>query len=156
MVPAAFVALAQLPLTPNGKVDRAALPAPETAPSVREYVAPRNEIEEVIAEVWSELLHVGRISVHDNFFDLGGHSLLMTQSASKLREMFQVPLSLKNVFSASTIEQLADLVLEKLVEQEDAEDLEELLVEVQSVTDRGIGGGGAHSRPSGVKGEEHG
>ena len=78
MVPRAFVVLDRLPLTPNGKVDRKALPAPEEAPSVAAdaFVPPRTPTERAIAEIWREVLGVPRVSVYDNFFDLGGHSLL--------------------------------------------------------------------------------
>ncbi|MBM0108954.1 non-ribosomal peptide synthetase, partial [Steroidobacter sp. S1-65] len=76
MVPSAFVVLSSLPLTPNGKLDRRALPAPELDAYVsREYEAPQGEVEEVLAGIWQELLHVERVGRQDNFFELGGHSL---------------------------------------------------------------------------------
>ena len=81
MIPASFVRLDALPLTRNGKVDRSALPSPEQERMVMvgEYVAPRNSLEETLAEIWTEVLKVERVGVHDNFFtELGGHSLLAT------------------------------------------------------------------------------
>src|SRR6185503_11494750 len=90
MVPAAYVWLAELPLTPNGKVDRRALPQPGDSqlPS-RSYVAPRHAAEELLAQIWRELLRVERVGVTDNFFELGGHSLLATQVVSRVRQVFQ-------------------------------------------------------------------
>ena len=78
MVPSAWVILPTLPLTPNGKIDRRALPAPEIGRVNRAagYVAPRTPQEYTLAEIWEQLLSIGRISVHDDFFDVGGHSLL--------------------------------------------------------------------------------
>src|ERR1051326_4644242 len=78
MVPARFVFLESLPLGPNGKVDRAALPSPESAaPSATpEFVAPRNETEQKLAGLWAAVLRVDRVGAHDDFFRLGGHSLL--------------------------------------------------------------------------------
>ena len=108
MVPAAYVWLAELPLTPNGKVDRRALPKPGDShlPS-RSYVAPRNAEEELLAQIWRELLRVERVGVTDNFFELGGHSLLATQVVSRVRQVFQQEVALRTLFEAPTIEELA-------------------------------------------------
>ncbi|HZH31548.1 MAG TPA: amino acid adenylation domain-containing protein, partial [Pyrinomonadaceae bacterium] len=108
MVPTAFVALERLPLTPNGKLDRRALPEPGTGGE--EYVAPRNEIEAALAEMWVELLGVERIGVNDNFFELGGHSLLATQVVSRVREAFRVELPLVGIFQTPTVAGLAEAV----------------------------------------------
>ncbi|MBN6039792.1 non-ribosomal peptide synthase/polyketide synthase [Amycolatopsis sp. 195334CR] len=108
MVPA-LVVLDRLPLTPNGKVDRAALPAPELGSSEEEYVEPRTEREQVLAEVWAELLGLDRVGVHDNFFDLGGDSILSIQSVSRARER-GLSLSSKDLFLAPTVAGLAALV----------------------------------------------
>ncbi len=91
MVPAVFMNLAALPLTPNGKLDVKALPVPEQLrPELAAaYVAPRGELERVIAEVWKEALKVDKVGVHDNFFDLGGHSLLMTRVHARLKDALQ-------------------------------------------------------------------
>jgi amino acid adenylation domain-containing protein len=88
MVPSAFVALPKLPLLPNGKVDRKSLPAPEAErPELAAtFIAPKSRLEGVISEVWRSVLGVERVGVHDNFFDLGGHSLLMAEVHHKLRE----------------------------------------------------------------------
>ncbi len=110
MVPGAYVFLEAFPLTPNGKVDRQALPAPEGGVIQAEYVAPRNPVEEVIASIFSDILKIERIGARDNFFDLGGHSLMATQLVSRLRDAFQVELSLREMFETPTVEGLAQRV----------------------------------------------
>ena len=112
MVPAVFVILDSLPLTPNGKVDRRALPAPDrTRPALEEiFVAPRNPIEETLASIWSELLGLEQIGVNDNFFQLGGHSLIATQMFSRVREVFPVELSFHHIFDNPTVASLALLI----------------------------------------------
>ncbi|WP_152622593.1 non-ribosomal peptide synthetase, partial [Archangium violaceum] len=107
MVPAALVKLDTLPLNPNGKVDRKALPVPDQAQSSREYVAPRNETERRLAQLWSEVLTAPRIGIHDNFFELGGHSLLATQALSRIRTAFKAELPLREFFESPTIAALA-------------------------------------------------
>lgn len=110
MVPSAFVLLKALPLTPNGKVDRLALPAPDDLRSQLEaaYVAPCNEIEQAIATIWQEALRVEEVDLHDNFFDLGGHSLLMVQVHSKLRQVFAKAVSIADLFAYPTVSTLAN------------------------------------------------
>ncbi|MEV4319529.1 amino acid adenylation domain-containing protein [Actinocrispum sp. NPDC049592] len=111
MVPAAFVMLSALPLNPNGKVDRKALPAPEGArPDLRaQFVAPRTSAEKVLAEVWSEVLGVTDIGVHDNFFDLGGDSILSIQVMVSARRA-GLALTPRQMFADPTIAQLASTV----------------------------------------------
>lgn len=106
MVPSAFVLLEAFPLTAGGKVDLRALP-PAGAERETAYVAPRTPIEELIAEVWSEVLHVDRIGIHDDFLELGGHSLLAVQVVSRLRDMFHVDLPLQTLLEAPTTAHLA-------------------------------------------------
>jgi len=113
MVPSAFVLLDQMPLTPNGKIDRRALPAPEISRSELEhYVAPRNDIEAALVDLWQEVLGVNPIGVTDNFFDLGGHSLKATRLLSKVRSIFRMQLPLSVVFEATTIESLAGALVQ--------------------------------------------
>ncbi|HEX8905374.1 MAG TPA: phosphopantetheine-binding protein, partial [Longimicrobiaceae bacterium] len=107
MVPSAFVALEALPLTANGKVDRAALPAPEYSATLR-FVAPRTPIEEALAAIWGEVLRLERVGVHDDFFDLGGHSMLATRVTSRVREAFGVPMTVRALFEHRTVEALAE------------------------------------------------
>jgi acyl carrier protein len=108
MVPAVFVTLAAFPLTPNGKVDRRALPAPETAlvEPTASYRGPRTQAEELVATVWRELLRVERISIADNFLDLGGHSLLIMQAIAKLEARTGKRIS-PRAFIFQTLEQIA-------------------------------------------------
>jgi len=112
MVPASFVILDELPLLPNGKLDRRALPAPEAVrPDLpQSFVAPRPGVEQSLAGLWSDLLGVPQIGIHDNFFDLGGHSLLTTQLISRVRELFKVELPLREVFQQPTIAALAIVI----------------------------------------------
>jgi len=117
MVPAALVLCDALPLTRRGKVDRQALPRAEWGAAVEpeRYRAPRNALEQVLAELWQELLGVDRVGVEDNFFqDLGGHSLLATQLVARIRSHFQVELPLRRIFEAPTIAQISGTIQEAL------------------------------------------
>src|SRR5437660_4477962 len=89
MIPTHFVTLDALPLTPNGKVDHQALPVPEKqhVEATTAYAPPRTAMERTIASIWQEVLHIEKLSIHDTFFDLGGHSLLLVQVDSKLQEV---------------------------------------------------------------------
>jgi acyl carrier protein len=106
MVPAALVPLDALPMTPNGKLDRRALPAPELGAG-RASVPPRDDVEAVVAAIWSEVLEVPAVGVFDSFFDLGGHSLLATQVISHVREALQVEVPLRALFEDPTVAALA-------------------------------------------------
>ncbi|XP_031624485.1 uncharacterized protein LOC116341514 [Contarinia nasturtii] len=108
MVPAAYVCLSSLPLTPNGKLDRRALPAPDDEAFARQiYEEPRGETEETLATIWSELLGFERISRNDNFFALGGHSLLIVKMLSKLRQI-GLDTKVREVFNAPSLAALAE------------------------------------------------
>ncbi|RKH98198.1 non-ribosomal peptide synthetase, partial [Corallococcus sp. AB038B] len=107
MVPGAVVVLEALPLNSNGKVDRKALPEPEAPTSTRTYVAPRTEVEAKLAAIWAEVLRVPQVGVKDDFFALGGHSLLVTQVVSRIRTETGVELPLRALFEAPTLEALA-------------------------------------------------
>ncbi|MFW5762801.1 MAG: amino acid adenylation domain-containing protein [Coleofasciculus sp.] len=126
MMPSAFVLLKNLPLTANGKVDFQVLRSLEiTRPDLEDaFVTPRTPVEESLARTWAELLRLEQVGVHDNFFDLGGHSLLVTQVVSRLRDTFAVELPLSNFFDAPTIADLAVIITQRLAEQTDSELLE--------------------------------
>jgi len=110
MVPAAYVRMESLPLTPNGKLDRKALPAPEgDAHVVRQYEAPQGASEELLAGIWAKLLHLERVGRHDNFFKLGGHSLMaVTLSERMRRNGFAV--DVRAVFATTTLAELATTI----------------------------------------------
>jgi acyl carrier protein len=109
MVPGAFVLLEAMPITPNGKVDRRAL---MRLKAVREretagHVAPETALEQAIAAVWREVLQLEKVSVEDNFFDLGGHSLLLIRLHGRLQEVLARELSVVDLFTYSNIRALA-------------------------------------------------
>ncbi|WAN70078.1 amino acid adenylation domain-containing protein [Moorena producens JHB] len=115
MVPSGLMVLSQLPLTPNGKVDRKALPVPDVASSVStEYVAPQTETEKVLAEIWQEVLGIEQVGIHDNFFDLGGHSLTAVKLASKISTNFNISLSVKTLLLQPIIADLSNIITELL------------------------------------------
>lgn len=118
MVPAAFVFLDGLPLTPNGKLDRSALPVPAPTQKQRSGTIspPQTPIEDVVAAIWASVLGVEHIGREDNFFDLGGHSLKAAQVASRVGQAFAIELSLRALFEAPTLAQLASRIEESLVE----------------------------------------
>ncbi|MCP4568731.1 MAG: non-ribosomal peptide synthetase, partial [FCB group bacterium] len=107
MVPSVFVRLDELPLLPNGKVDRQALPAPEGTAETAGYVAPRNPAEEVLAGIWSDVLGVDRVGIHDDFFALGGHSLVAARVLARVRRAFGREPALSALFDAPTVADLA-------------------------------------------------
>jgi amino acid adenylation domain-containing protein len=115
MIPTAWVELASVPLTPNGKVDRRALPAVEE--QARPYVAPRTPVEELLAALFSEVLERAQVGVHDNFFDLGGHSLIGTRLMARVREAFGVELPLRRLFEGPTVAALAQAIEPELEER---------------------------------------
>jgi acyl-coenzyme A synthetase/AMP-(fatty) acid ligase/acyl carrier protein len=105
MIPSALVRLDAFPLTPNGKLDYRALPAPETLRPEMEadYVAPRTDIERLVAIIWQDVLGLEKVGLHDNFFDLGGNSLLLAQVHSKLQEQFEKSIPILEMFGNPTI-----------------------------------------------------
>jgi acyl carrier protein len=109
MVPASYWNVEALPLLPSGKVNRSALVGSGGKPLLdqEELAAPRNEVEEKLAEVWQELLEVEKVGIEQNFFELGGHSLLVLQVTARIRRIFDVELPVRSVFEAPTIAQLA-------------------------------------------------
>jgi amino acid adenylation domain-containing protein len=111
MVPASIVVLESLPRMPNGKVDRGALPDPDGSAAREDYVAPRNRVEAALARMWEDLVGVDAVGVHDNFFRIGGHSLLVTQLIFRLRQVFQVEIPLRGVFDKPTVAELAEVLL---------------------------------------------
>jgi amino acid adenylation domain-containing protein len=112
MVPAAAVVLADLPLTANGKIDRRALPKP-LAERAESGAPPRTELERVLVDIWREALGVPHVGIHDNFFDLGGHSLLLIRVWQQIRERLQLDLSMLELMTRPTIASLSAFAAER-------------------------------------------
>jgi amino acid adenylation domain-containing protein len=129
MIPTSIVALTALPLTPNGKLDRRALPPPNGhghghgRPS---YVAPRSPVEQELASLWTDLLEIPDVGVHDDFFALGGHSLLGTQLVSRVRDLLGVEIPLRALFENPTLADLAAAVTQIFLETADETEREPL------------------------------
>ena len=113
MIPARLITLDALPLTPNGKVDRNALPEPSASATFAGTVAPRNELERKLVEIWESVLDVRPIGIENNFFDLGGHSFLVAKLLRKIDSEFGESLSMASVFEAPTISRLAEMIGDK-------------------------------------------
>ncbi|NJM17637.1 MAG: amino acid adenylation domain-containing protein [Richelia sp. SM1_7_0] len=115
MLPSAFVMLDALPLTSNGKIDRRALPKPDNVrPELTaSFKPPQSEMEQQIAKVWQEVLHIDKVGINDNFFDLGGNSLLILQVNNKLRAILQREISVVTMFQNPTIYSLAEYLSQK-------------------------------------------
>lgn len=134
MIPSIFLVLEKLPLNPNGKVDHLRLPAPKR---IREesYVAPRTAIEKVISVVWEEVLGLDRVGIHDNFFLLGGNSLLVIQSISRLRTALQVDLPLHYIFDSPTVSALAEAILQDPDKKLKAEKTAQILLSIAQLSE---------------------
>ena len=132
LVPSAFVFLDSLPLTVNGKVDRKALPAPErTVRSEQDFVAPRTPNEQALAAIWAQVLKLDQIGIHDNFFDLGGHSLRATQVISRVKKTLGADIQLRALFESPTVAALSALIVRKQAEGLGEDELTQLLAEAQ-------------------------
>ncbi len=119
IVPSVFMLLKVMPLTSNGKVNRHAFPAPDRLrPTLAAtYEAPRSEMERTLTTIWQEVLHLEKVGVNDNFFDLGGHSLLMVQVHNKIKEVFNCNFSIIEMFHNPTIRSLVQYLSHKQKEQ---------------------------------------
>jgi len=137
MVPSTFVALQALPLTPNGKVDRRALPPPSPVrPDLdTPFMAPRTPIEEELAQIWAETLSVDQVGIHDNFFDLGGHSLAATRVISQVIKKFHLEISLESLFQSPTVATMAAVITASQAKKLGEKDLDRILVELESLSE---------------------
>ena len=115
MIPSAFVFLEAMPITPNGKIDYRSLPAPDTSivQLGSEFVLPSNATEELLAKIWTNILRVERVGIHDNFFALGGHSLLSVRLVAEIEKAFNFQIPLSSLFKISTIAEIAELISEQ-------------------------------------------
>ena len=118
MLPSAFVQLERLPRTLNGKIDRKALPELEVVQAEREIgdATPRGPVEEIVAGIWSEVLKLPAVRRDDNFFNLGGHSLLVTHAILRVRDILKVELPIRSLFEAPTVAEFAELINKRIVE----------------------------------------
>jgi len=111
MVPPTIIVLDELPLTPSGKIDRNLLASPDFTSRVeRNYVAPRNDREGKLAEIWEAVLKESPIGINDNFFEIGGHSLLAAQVITRIRETFEIELTIRDLFDHPTIPELSSRI----------------------------------------------
>ncbi|MDB4955290.1 MAG: non-ribosomal peptide synthetase [Myxococcales bacterium] len=133
MMPSAFVWLEEMPLTPNGKLDRKALPVPDWRTEKR-YVAPRTAVEEVIVDVWASVLGVSPIGVEDDFFELGGYSLALTQAVAMISDALNVDVDFDALFDHPTVGQLAAALLEAAPARDIEQNAQEFL-RVAKMTD---------------------
>ncbi|MGC4012795.1 MAG: amino acid adenylation domain-containing protein [Pseudomonas sp.] len=137
MVPSRIIALDAMPLSPNGKLDRKALPDPQLGERLREYVAPRSDLEVELAGIWQHVLQVDRVGLHDDFFELGGHSLLLTQVGLTLRQRLGLELPLHRLFELSNVEALAAWIETQRASSASAEEeldlMDELLGELENL-----------------------
>jgi acyl carrier protein len=137
MVPLHWLWLDKLPLNANGKLDRKALPALEIGQmQSQDYQAPRNDLEQTLADIWAEVLKVDQVGVRDNFFELGGHSLLATQIASRVQKILQRDVPLRAMFECSTVEELAtyiDGLAVSEITEEKVDRLNDLMAELEGL-----------------------
>lgn len=137
MIPSVFVRLDTLPLTPQGKIARRALPDPEqTRPELSiAYVAPHSDMELQLARIWSSVLSLDRVGIHDNFFDLGGHSLAATRVISRVVQAFQLELPVRSLFDAPTIAEMAVIIHQIRSERASDAELAQMLRDVETITE---------------------
>ena len=113
MVPSVFIGMDKFPLNPNGKIDRKSLPEPQLSHQRKSIITPRNKLEKRITEIWSEILKVDNIGVNDNFFDIGGHSLLMIRLQSELEKETNKKFEVVDLFRYPTIALLSEFIKEE-------------------------------------------
>jgi amino acid adenylation domain-containing protein len=137
LVPSSFVILESLPLSPHGKVDRQALPAPgkHDVELGGMYVAPGTPIEEDVARIFREVMGIEAVGIYDDFFALGGHSLLVTQVISRVNRAFQVELSIRVLFDAPTVNGLVTAIVESQAGQFEDDVLSQMLAEMEGRTE---------------------
>jgi acyl carrier protein len=140
MIPTAWVVLDEMPLTRNGKIDRNALPDPENSRRTTgdTFVPPETPVEQVLAHIWGDVLGIDSVGAHDHFFDLGGHSLLVTQMIARVRDMLQVDVPFRTVFTAPTVRGLAAAIVDAGVDSATARRTADLLIAVSGMSDEQI------------------
>jgi acyl carrier protein len=136
MIPSTFTFLKALPLT-NGKLDRNALPKPsDQRPELGQpYTAPHSDVEVTLARIWAEVLCIDRVGIHDNFFDLGGHSLGATRVVSQVLKEFQIELPLQSLFKSPTIADMAAALIDHQGKKLDEKELNRILTELELLSE---------------------
>jgi acyl carrier protein len=136
MIPSAFIFIKSLPLI-NGKLNRRALPNPERKrPELNTpYVAPAQEFELKVAKIWEAVLEVRPVGIHDNFFDLGGHSLAATRVVSQVMKQFQLEIPLQTLFQSPTVAEMASVIVKHQNRKLDKNELENILDELESLSE---------------------
>ncbi|MBC3302905.1 non-ribosomal peptide synthetase [Pseudomonas sp. SWRI18] len=134
MVPAHFMFLAQMPLTPNGKLDRKGLPEPDASLLQQAYVAPETELEQQIAAIWADVLRLPQVGLNDNFFEVGGHSLLAIQITSRVQAELRLEVPLVEVFQTETLRAYVQAAATfRAGSAEDFDDLRDFLSELEAI-----------------------
>ncbi|AZF31887.1 Non-ribosomal peptide synthetase [Pseudomonas sp. R4-35-07] len=134
MVPAHFVFLAQMPLTPNGKLDRKGLPLPDASQMQQRYVAPQTELEQQIAAIWADVLHLAQVGLDDNFFEVGGHSLLAIQITSRVQAELGLDVPLMELFQTESLRAYVQAAATfRAGSEEDFDDLRDFLSELEAI-----------------------
>src|SRR5215217_2011173 len=135
MVPSAFILLDEIPLTSNGKVDRAALLVVEQTSEeiTQSYTGPGTALEELLCDIWSEVLEVKPIGIHDNFFEIGGHSLLAASVFTRVAEVFGIELSLRTMFDVPTVAGLAEILVDELLQKQGTDNIVKVLDELDEL-----------------------
>ncbi len=139
-IPSVFVVLDAMPLTPNGKLDRAALPVPNSHRPLLTtlFAAPRSSIEETLTKIWTEVLRLEQVGIHDNFFDLGGHSLAAMRLVSRVIKQFQLELPLQSLFQSPTVAEMATIIMENQAKLASDAELAHMLREVEAMTEEEV------------------
>jgi acyl carrier protein len=137
MIPTEFVKMEALPMTANGKLDRKALPEPDhERPELGiPYTRPQNETEDSVVRIWEEVLNVRSIGIHDNFFDLGGHSLAATRVVSRIFQQYRLEIPLRSLFQSPTIAEMAVVIAEHQGRRLGESQLSAILDELASLSD---------------------
>ena len=139
MVPSTFVTLASIPLNANGKTDRSALPIPtQQNNAAAEYIAPRTHVEKELAEIWQQSLGVARVGIHENFFQIGGHSLTAMRVVLRIHRSFDVDVPVSMVFGNPTIAALAIVIEEMRDSAHSDEEIMRMLSEIEAESEEGL------------------
>lgn len=139
MVPSTFLTLASIPLNANGKTDRSALPIPtQQNNAAAEYIAPRTHVEKELAEIWQQSLGVARVGIHENFFQIGGHSLTAMRVVLSIHRSFDVDVPVSMVFGNPTIAALAIVIEEMRDSAHSDEEIMRMLSEIEAESEEGL------------------